>query len=132
MSRLLDALGTAARIEAGRWEPATRPVDSLELATSAEERIETRGQGATMETDPDVVGRGLEALALAAIRHGPVESVVWEVRGRDLTLSPVRPAAAPVVSGEETRDLGATVARLAIEALGGSLELDGETLRVRL
>jgi signal transduction histidine kinase len=132
MSRLLDDLGTAARIAAGRWEPSMRAVETLELATSTDERIETRGEGATVETDPEVVGRALEALALAAVRHGPVDRVVWEVRARELALSPVLPDAAAVVAGEETRDLGAEVARLAIEALGGSLQLDGQTLLVRL
>ena len=34
--------------------------------------------------------------------------------------------------GESIRDLGSLVARMVIEALGGSVELDGETLRVRL
>ena len=38
----------------------------------------------------------------------------------------------PVVGGEDVRDLGSLVARLVLEELGGSLELDGETLRVRL
>ena len=41
-------------------------------------------------------------------------------------------AAAPVVLGEEIRDLGSLVGRMVIETLGGSLELDGEPLRVRL
>jgi len=58
--------------------------------------------------------------------------VTWSVRGRELALSPVRPAAAPVVTGEELRDLGSLVARIVIEALGGSLELSGETLLVAL
>jgi hypothetical protein len=49
-----------------------------------------------------------------------------------LTLAPVTAAAAPIVSGEEVRDLGSLVARLAVEALGGSLELDGRSLRVAL
>ena len=40
--------------------------------------------------------------------------------------------AAPVILGEELKDLGAIVARQLIEALGGSLELEGEVLRVRL
>jgi hypothetical protein len=44
----------------------------------------------------------------------------------------VTDAAAPVVAGEEVRDLGSVVARAVIEELGGSLELDGGSLRVRL
>jgi hypothetical protein len=49
-----------------------------------------------------------------------------------LELSPVSAEAAPVVEGRDVRDLGSLVARLVLEELGGSLELDGETLRVRL
>jgi K+-sensing histidine kinase KdpD len=45
--------------------------------------------------------------------------------GRDLELAPSAPAAT-------TSDVGAIVARAAVEALGGSVELDGETLRVRI
>jgi hypothetical protein len=58
--------------------------------------------------------------------------VTWRVDGRVFELSPVSEAAAPVVTGEEPKDLGALVARLVIEELGGSFELDGETLRVLL
>jgi hypothetical protein len=54
------------------------------------------------------------------------------VDGRELELSPVTAAAAPVVSGEEIRDLGSLVGRLVIESLGGSVELAGDALRVRL
>jgi hypothetical protein len=54
------------------------------------------------------------------------------VRGRELELAPVRGSAAPVISGESQRDLGCLVARMVIEELGGSLELHGETLLVRL
>jgi|SRR5579862_8166594 len=126
LTQLLDELGTAARIEAGRWEPSLREVDTLSLVGGA------TGEGETIDTDPEAVSRALASLAEAARRHGPSESVQWEVRGRTLMLSPVLPAAAPVVTGEEMRDLGSLVARLVIEALGGSLALDGETLRVTI
>ena len=125
MTSLLDDLATASRIEAGRWEPALRECDTLEL-------VDGSGEGEVVETDVDVVRRALDALATAAMRYGPAESVAWEVRGRELALSPVLPAAGPVVTGEEPRDLGSLVARLVIEALDGSLALDGETLRVTL
>lgn len=132
MTEMLDELGTAARIAGKRWEPALREVDTLDLARSDDERIETSGRGETVETAVESVARGLEALAIAAVRHGPVERVSWRVDGRALELSPVTAAAAPVVFAEDVRDLGSLVARLAIEELGGTLELDGETLRVQL
>jgi signal transduction histidine kinase len=132
MTELLDALAAVARISGGRWEPALREVDTLELARSADDRVAAGGAGAVIETEVEAVERALRALAIAAIRHGPVEQVSWTVDGRMLELAPVTDAAAPIVTGEEIRDLGACVARIVIEELGGSLELDGETLRVSL
>jgi signal transduction histidine kinase len=132
MTELLDALGVAARIEGGRWEVAAVEADTAELAHADDERIAVEGTGETIETEPESVARGLRALATAAVRHGPVDRVTWTVRGRELSLAPVTASAAPVVLGEEERDLGSLVARLVIEELGGSLRLDGETLRVRL
>ena len=132
MTDLLDQLGVAARIEGGRWEPGLREADTLALAQTDDERVSVVGEGEPIETEPEAVGRALAALAAAALRYGPAEQVTWSVRGRELALSPVRPAAAPVVTGEERRDLGSLVARIVIEALGGSLELSGETLLVAL
>jgi signal transduction histidine kinase len=132
MTALLDQLGVLARIESGRYEPALVEADTLELATSGDERVEAAGEGATLETDPPAMKRALEALAVAAARHGAVNVVTWTVRGRELDLAPVTEAAVPVLLGDELRDLGALVAQAVIVELGGSLELDGETLRVRL
>ena len=132
MTELLDELGTAARIAGGRWEPALRESDTRALADAGDPRVAVEGEGEPVRTEVDAVGRALRALAIAAVRHGPVEQVTWRVQGRVLELSPVTDAAAPVVGGEDVRDLGSLVARLVLEELGGSLELDGETLRVRL
>jgi signal transduction histidine kinase len=132
MTELLDELGAAARIETGRWDPVLRPADTLELARSEDERVAVEGAGASIETDVEAVERALRAFAEAALRHGPVERVAWRVNGRDLELSPVTEAAAPVVTGETLRDLGSLVARLVVEELGGSVSLSGGSLRVRL
>jgi two-component system, OmpR family, sensor histidine kinase KdpD len=132
MTVLLDELGVAARIVGGRWEPGLQEADTLELASTADERVQATGTGETIETEAKSVARGLESLAIAAVRHGPVERVTWTVQGRVLELTPVTEAAGTVVTGTELRDLGSVVARYVIEELGGSLELDGETLRVRL
>lgn len=130
MTVLLDELGVAARIAAARWEPVLVEADTRELAGCADQRIVVEGDGETIETERESVARGLEAFAIAAIRHGPVDRVTWRVDGRTLELSPITPAAAPVVLGDELKDLGSLVARMAIEELGGSVELAGETLRV--
>lgn len=132
MTELLDELGAAARIEAGRWEPALREVDTAELARVEDDRIAVEGDGETVETDADAVRSALRSLAVAALRHGPAAQVQWTVSGRELSLSPVTAAAAPIVAGDDVRDLGALVAVTVIRALGGSLELAGESLRVRL
>jgi signal transduction histidine kinase len=130
---LVDELGLAARIASGRYEPVRVQADTLELAAgSGDERVAVEGSGAVVETDPTAAGRALAALALAAVRFGELESVTWTVAGRELTLSPVAPAAAQVLDGSSARDLGALVARMAIEALGGSVAVAGGLLRVSL
>ena len=132
MGALLDMLGLAARIEAGRYEPALAEADTLELARSEDARIGAEGTGEQIETDPAVMRRSLEALARCALVYGGVSDVAWAVDGRSLTLSPVTAQAAPIVTGESPRDLGSLVARMAIEQLGGSLAVEGQTLVVSI
>jgi signal transduction histidine kinase len=132
MTELLDDLGASARIAANRWEPALREIDTLALARTADAAVPAEGSGEVVETEVESVGRALRSLARAARVYGRAEDVAWHVDGRLLSLAPVTADAAPVVLAEEIRDLGSIVARQVLEALGGSLELDGETLRVRL
>jgi signal transduction histidine kinase len=132
MASLLDLLALAARIESDRYEPVRSEADTLELATTADERVAVEGSGETIETDATSIRRSLESLGRCAAIHGGVEQVTWVVEGRRLTLSPLVGDAAAVVSGESPRDLGSLVARLAIEHNGGSLAVDGDTLRVSL
>jgi signal transduction histidine kinase len=137
MAELIDELSVAARLAAGRYDPPLRAVDTLELARAAaerlgDERVGVAGEGAELELDADAVERAVAALARCALRHGGVERVELEIRGPELALRPVTPASAPVLLGEDLRDLGAAVAVRVIRARGGSVELDGETLEVRL
>ena len=137
MAELIDELSGAARLAAGRYDPPLRAVDTLELARAAaerlgDERVGVAGEGAELELDADAVERAVAALARCALRHGGVERVELEVRGPELSLTPVTPASAPVLLGEDLRDLGAAVAGLVIQARGGSVALDGEALKVRL
>jgi signal transduction histidine kinase len=122
IAMLVDQLGLAARISSGRYDPHLVDANTLELAAAS--GVPAFGEGAALETDADTVIRALTALGSAAVRFG-AESPAWTVTGRDLELAPNVPAAA-------TSDVGAIVARIAVEALGGSVELDGETLRVRI
>jgi signal transduction histidine kinase len=137
LAELLDELGTAARIEDDRYEPSLQPRDSLGLAKSAaaqlgEERVHVGGEGGEVHVDPESTERGIAALAQAALRHGGLDEVDLPVDGATLTLSPVTAASAPVVLGEELRDLGAAVAVRVVRALGGSIELDGDKLTIKL
>jgi signal transduction histidine kinase len=137
IGELIDELSVASRLEAGRYDPPVRAVDTLELAQAAarqlgEERVGVSGDGAELETDAEAIERAVAALARCLLRHGGLERVEVEVRGPELELAPVTPASAPVVLGEDLRDLGAAVAIRVVRARGGSVELDGETLRVRL
>ena len=137
MAELLDELSLAARIEAGRYEPARRECDTLELAGHAaerlgEERVRVSGSGTTLETDPVAVDRGVSALVQSVLRHGGLDEVTLEVDGAELRVSPVTDASAPVVLGQDLRDLGAAVAVRAIGFLGGSVAVAGGTLTIRL
>ena len=130
MTELLEELGLAARIEGDRYEPVLADVDTLELARSAVPGAD--GVGTTITTDPPTLQRAFSLLAECARKHGGVASVSLHVDGRDVTLEPVTEGAAPVILGENLKDLGAAVALISIRALGGSVELEGERLLIRL
>jgi signal transduction histidine kinase len=135
MAELLDTLSVAARIESGRYDPARRTADTLELARHAQDRldgVEVSGAGTTIETDVEAVDRAVTSLARCAIRHGGLAGVTIVVDGAAVTVAPITPASAPVVLGEDLRDLRAAVAVRVIRALGGEVGVEGETLTVRL
>ena len=134
---LVDEVLLSARIEAGRYEPVRKELDTLELGGAAatrlgEERVVVDGEGAQVEVDVEATKRAVAALARCALRHGGLEQVRLTARGEELDLAPVTAASAPVVLGEDLRDLGAAVAVLQLRSQGGSVTLDGETLRIRL
>ena len=126
LAQQLDVLSLAARIEGGRYEPVVREADSLALAPPG-----ATGTGATVLVDPEPVERALAALSLAAARHGGVEVAV-SVDGPRVVIEPVVEHAAPVVLGEQQKDLGAAVAVRLLRALGGEVGLEGERLTVTL
>jgi signal transduction histidine kinase len=128
MVELLDELGLAARIEAGRYQPSLREADTLDLVRAAaallgEERVRVDGEGGTVRVDYEATERAVAALT---------QCVDVVATGPAVTITPITPASAPVVLGEDLRDLGAAVAVLLVRTLGGSVDLDGETLRVCL
>jgi signal transduction histidine kinase len=137
LAELIEELSLAARIESGRYDPTPRDANTLELAQAAaarlgEERVSVTGSGAAVETDTDALERGLAALFQSALRHGGLDTVEVEVDATEIRLSPVTTASAPVVLGDDLRDLGAAVAVKLVSRLGGSVSVDGETLLIRL
>jgi signal transduction histidine kinase len=137
LADLVDLLSLAARIEAGRYEPEVREVDSAELARAAVGRIDparvaVEGEGAAVVVDPEAAEAAVFGLANCALRHGGLERVELTVAGAEIAIAAVQPAVAPIILGEELRDLGAAVGGRVIAALGGSVELAGERLLIRL
>ena len=137
LTELLDELSVLARIEAGNYEPTLVAVDSLELARLAAAELEdgavaVSGTGAPVLVEPEAARRALRQLARTARRHGGEDRVEFAVAGPEVALSPISRTAAPVVTGEQIRELGAVASVELIGALGGEVELQGETLFVRL
>ncbi len=137
MGELLEELSLTARIEAGAFEGQLLEVDTLALATGAaedlaEEHISVSGEGASVRVVPDATRRAIGQLARAARRHGGLESIEVTVDGPVLAVAPVNDAAARVVTGEELRELSAAAAVALVRAQGGSVELEGDRLLVRL
>jgi signal transduction histidine kinase len=137
IGELLDELAVAARIESGRYAPTPVEWDSAALArTAAErlgaERVAVSGAGGAVHVDRQATERAVSALVQCALRHGGLDEVWLEASGAQLTVRPITPASAPVVLGEDLRDLGAAVAVRVIAAQGGSVAVDGDLLTVAL
>ena len=137
LAELVDELGVVARIESGRYDPALREVDTLDLARGAaarlgDDRVGVDGSGGTVRVDAEATERAVSALAQCALRHGGLERVEVEAEGQEVAIRPITPSSAPVVLAQDLRDLGAAAAVRLIGALGGSVALDDETLRIRL
>jgi signal transduction histidine kinase len=135
LAELVDELSLAARIEGVRYEPKLLAVSTADLAAAAAatlgtERVAVSGEGATIEADVEAARRSVSSLVQCALRHGGLDEVAVVADGRALRVSPITAASAPVVLGEDLRDLGAAVAVMHIRALGGSVGVDGETLTI--
>jgi signal transduction histidine kinase len=126
LAALLDLLSLAARIDGGRYDPVLRDGDSLLLAPEG-----ATGTGTTVQVDPEPVTRALAAVARAASRHGGVDVAV-SVDGPRVSFEPVVAGAAPVVLGEEQKDLGSAVAVQLLRAIGSEVALEGERVTVTL
>ena len=137
LTELLEELSLVARIEGGRYDPKLDAVSTGELAAAAAERLGAErvgvsGDGGSVRADGDAAKRSISALVQCALRHGGLDRVDVVADGTELRVSPITPASAPVVLGQDLRDLGAAVAVRHVEWLGGSVSVDGETLTIRL
>ncbi len=136
IAELLEDLGVVARIEAAQYHPSLADADTLDLVQAAASRLGEKataaGSGATVRVDRDAVERGLAGLARCALRHGALERVELTADGASVWVEPITSGAAPIVLGEDMKDLGAAAARRLVEALGGSVQVEGERLHVRL
>ncbi len=136
LAEIVDDLGVVARIQGGRFEPALEEADSLELARSAAERLGDKaaasGTGSPVRVDAELVAHSLAGLALAALLHGGAERMELAAEGATVRISPLQDGAAAVVMGYELKDLGAAAGRAVIEAIGGSVAVEGAVLAVRL
>ncbi|MGE5274901.1 MAG: sensor histidine kinase [Verrucomicrobiota bacterium] len=136
LAELVDELSLAARIQDGRYEPKLLAVSAGELAAAtavtlgADRVAVSGGDGAMFETDVDAARRSLSSLVRCALRHGGLDEVTVAADGKLIRVSPITAASAPVVLGEDLRDLGAAVAVMHIRALGGSVGVEAETLTI--
>lgn len=137
LAELLDELSLAARISGGRYDPSLKAIGTHELAAAAAERLGAErvgvsGVGAAVLVDAEATKRSVSALVQCALRHGGLDHVDVVADGPELRVSPITPASAPVVLGEDLRDLGAAVAVMHVGWLGGSVAVDGGELTIRL
>jgi signal transduction histidine kinase len=136
LAALLDLLGVVARIESGRFEPQLRTTTTRELADEAARRIDdgraaVEGAGGAVSADPAWAPVSLSALAEAARRHGGLEQITMRVEGPLVAITPIVSNAGTIAMGDELRDFPAAVGVQVLQRSGATVELDGESLRVR-
>jgi signal transduction histidine kinase len=134
---LLDELSLVARIEGQRYEPNLVAADSLDLVRAAAETVDAgevtvAGRGSDVAVDREPASRAIAAFATCALRHGGLARVSYAVDGAELRLTPVAEDVAPILLGENMRDLGAATASRLVRATGGSVAVEGDALAVRL
>ncbi|HEY7196725.1 MAG TPA: histidine kinase dimerization/phospho-acceptor domain-containing protein [Gaiellaceae bacterium] len=137
LADLLDELTLVTRIQEGKYEPKLTEIDLLELARSAAEEVHedaatVEGAGALVRVDEAPTRRALGQLMRAVRRHGGLEAVSVRVDGPVVEIGELTKSSAPVVLGEQLRELQAAAAVRLVDALGGTIERNGDSLRVTL
>jgi signal transduction histidine kinase len=136
MTELLDLLGAAARIEAGRFDVQAREADSRKLVDAAVARMDGRavadGVGATVLLDPAWAEKSLAALAECVRRHSALDEVTLAVDGSVVAISPLADGVGAIALGDDLKDFSAAVGTRVLDAMGTKIQPDGERLVVRL
>jgi len=137
LGELIDELSLVGRIAGGRYDPKLDEVGVDEIAADVverlgAERVGVSGSGGTVTVEVEATKRSVSALVQCALRHGGLDRVDVAVDGAELRVTPITPASARVVLGEDLRDLGAAVAAIHLERLGGSVSVESDTLTIRL
>lgn len=132
---IIDELAFVGRIEGERYEPTLVDRDTLDLAHEAARllgsgRARVGGEGASARVDAEDTVPALAALARAALRHGGLEHVELTAAASNVRIAPVQGEVAPIVLADDLRDLGAAVAVRLLRALGCTVALDGDAVRV--
>jgi signal transduction histidine kinase len=134
---LIDELSLAARISGDRYEPKLERVAVSDLAAAVveqlgDERAGVSGAGGDVTVDVEPTRRSVAALVRCALRHGGLDRVEMSLNGEAMRVDPITASSAPVVLGEDLRDLGAAVAVMHVQRLGGSVTVDAGTLTIQL
>ena len=136
MAELLDLLGAAARIEAGRFDVQSREAGSRARVDAAgaprARQAGSAGAGATVPVAPPWAETSLASLAECVRRHGGLEQVTLAVDGAAVSIGPVADGVGAIALGDDLKDFGAAVGSRVLDAMGAELEVDGERLVVRL
>jgi signal transduction histidine kinase len=152
LSKLIDSVLDAERLEAGEVEPHPKPIreeDLLQRATDTALRVardkgvtlEIRGTaGRMLEVDPDLTCSAIQNLVDNAVKYTDLGEVAvavvdtedaWSVHVRDncagLSCEELRTIFEPFRRGSTTKQgtgLGLSIARRAIEAQGGTIHAE--------
>jgi signal transduction histidine kinase len=135
LTELLDLLGLLARVEGGRQELAPVDTHTGDLARALADQLGTEhvlveGDGEATQLDAAIVRTALQGYARCALRHGGLDQVELRVHGTRFELRPVDERLAPILLGDELKDLAAGGATRILRGLGGSVEVTGGALVV--
>ena len=94
--------------------------------------VSVTGEGVKIQVDPAPTEESIAAFLTCALRHGDADRLECTVRGRELRITPVTDAAGAILLADDLRDFGAAAARIHVEALGGTVAVEGGALLVGL